>query len=107
MSTKDIELMAHLMRRAGFGATREELEAYVAKGYDATVEELVDPEGHGISHVDEDNFYRHHPASENPGGNPTNGQAQWMYRLINSPRPLEEKMTLFWHHGLRNGQLQD
>ena len=28
----DIALMAHLMRRAGFGATRDELEARVAKG---------------------------------------------------------------------------
>jgi uncharacterized protein (DUF1800 family) len=101
--SKDIELMAHLMRRAGFGADREELEAYAAKGYEATVEELVDPEGHGIPQVDEDNFYRHHPASENAGGNPTNGQAQWMYRLINSPRPLEEKMTLFWHHVFATG----
>ena len=64
---------------------------------------MVDPAGHGISHVDEDNFYRHHPASENAGGNPTNGQAQWMYRLINTPRPLEEKMTLFWHHVFATG----
>ena len=37
----DIALMAHLMRRAGFGAGRDELEARVAKGYDATVEELL------------------------------------------------------------------
>ena len=103
MSSKDIELMAHLLRRAGFGASRDELEAYAAKGYEATVEELVDPEGHGIPHVDADNFYRHHPASENPGGNPTNGQAQWMYRLINTPRPLEEKITLFWHHVFATG----
>jgi hypothetical protein len=40
----DIGLMAHLMRRAGFGAYRDELEARVAKGYDATVEELLHPE---------------------------------------------------------------
>ena len=40
----DIELMAHLMRRAGFGATREELEERVGVGYEATVEELLDPE---------------------------------------------------------------
>ena len=33
---EDIALMAHLMRRAGFGATRDELEARVAKGYEAT-----------------------------------------------------------------------
>ena len=36
MSNKeDLALMAHLMRRAGFGANRDELEALVAKGYDA------------------------------------------------------------------------
>ena len=40
----DIALMAHLMRRAGFGAGRDELEARVAEGYDATVEELLHPE---------------------------------------------------------------
>ena len=51
VSSKDIELMAHLMRRAGFGATRDELEAYVDKGYEAVVEEMVDPAGHGIPHV--------------------------------------------------------
>jgi hypothetical protein len=36
----DLELMAHLFRRAGFGARREELEAALAKGYEATGEEL-------------------------------------------------------------------
>ena len=41
MASEDIALMAHLMRRAGFGASREELEARAARGYEATVEELV------------------------------------------------------------------
>ncbi|GIT02243.1 MAG: hypothetical protein CM1200mP27_08680 [Chloroflexota bacterium] len=44
MSDQDIALMAHLMRRAGFGATRDELEARVANGYEATVEELLNTE---------------------------------------------------------------
>ena len=39
MADKEIALMAHLMRRAGFGATFEELEARAAKGYEATVDE--------------------------------------------------------------------
>ena len=34
MANKDIALMAHLMRRAGFGATYEELESRTAKGYE-------------------------------------------------------------------------
>ena len=43
MADSKLTLMAHLMRRAGFGAARDELDAYVSKGYEATVEELVHP----------------------------------------------------------------
>ena len=41
MADNKIAMMAHLMRRAGFGATRDELDACVAKGYEATVEETL------------------------------------------------------------------
>ena len=61
----DLALMAHLMRRAGFGAPREELEARVAKGYEATVEELLHPESQ--PEFDEDLMFRYHPAMEWPG----------------------------------------
>ena len=44
---EELAQMAHLMRRAGFGATREELEERVAKGYEATVEALVNPRRSG------------------------------------------------------------
>ena len=43
MGTQDVQLMAHLLRRAGFGATRQEIEQYVHKGYQETVEELLNP----------------------------------------------------------------
>ena len=43
MASSDVELMAHLMRRAGFGATYEELEEYAAKGYESVVDELLSP----------------------------------------------------------------
>ena len=43
MDGTDLKLMAHLLRRAGFGATRTELESYSAAGYEATVEELLHP----------------------------------------------------------------
>ena len=36
-------LVAHLLRRAGFWCDPYDLEAYVAKGYDAVVEELLHP----------------------------------------------------------------
>ena len=44
MSDTNLELMAHLMRRAGFAASRDELERRVAVGYEETVEELLHPE---------------------------------------------------------------
>ena len=40
----DIALIAHLMRRAGFGEQHAQLEERAAKGYDATVEELLHPQ---------------------------------------------------------------
>ena len=43
MASEDIALMGHLMRRAGFGASREELEARAAKVYETTVEQLLHP----------------------------------------------------------------
>src|SRR4029077_3347883 len=97
----DIALMAHLMRRAGFGAGRDELEARVAKGYEATVEELLHPEAQPA--VDEYTLMRYQPASLLPGGQPPMGNVNVMYHLVNTKRPLEEKMALFWHHVFATG----
>ena len=103
MANNDIDLMAHLMRRAGFGASRAELEARVAKGYEATVEELLEPEKHGIPQNDEDLLFRHAPGSVLPGGVPFQGQASYMWQMVNTTRPLQEKVTLFWHHLFATG----
>ena len=43
MISNDTSLMAHLLRRAGFGATRDELEKYLALGYESAVEVLLNP----------------------------------------------------------------
>ena len=42
MTDKNVQLLAHLVRRAGFGATREQLEVMADQGYEATVEKLLD-----------------------------------------------------------------
>jgi len=97
----DIALMAHLMRRAGFGAGRDELEARVAQGYEATVEELLNPETQPA--VDMYTLLRYQPASLLPGGQPPMGNVNFLYYLVNTKRPLEEKMALFWHHVFATG----
>ena len=95
MSNADVALTAHLMRRAGFGTTLTELDEYVKKGYENVVEDLVDIER--CPPVDEDVLDRYFGGSEGGYRN------TWMYRMINSPRPLEEKMALFWHHVFATG----
>ena len=101
MASEDIALMAHLMRRAGFGANREELERRVAKGYDATVDELVDADGEQADRLE---FLRYHPGFDRPITHPRHGKRFLAAHPDQHGRPLEEKMVLFWHHLFATGQ---
>ena len=100
-SREDISLMSHLMRRAGFGGARDEIESLCDQGYEETVEELLDPVRKPP--VDEYSLYRHHPVTEVPGGAAAPGQANWLYFMATTQRPLEEKIALFWHHVFATG----
>ena len=84
------------MRRAGFGASRSELDALVAKGYEAVVDDLVNPER--LPDVDEDILERYYGGEGYPIF-----AGIWFFRMLNSQRPLQEKMALFWHHVFATG----
>lgn len=90
----DIGLMGHLLRRAGFGASRAEVEAKAAQGYDVVVEQLLNPDTQ--PDLDEDLMMRYHPSYHHSAAIEMNVQ-KWLYRMVNNPRQLQEKMTLFWH----------
>ena len=100
-ATTDNALLAHLMRRAGFGANQDELERYAEIGYEATVDKLLNLESEPA--VDEYSLLRRHPITEVPGGASGPGQANWLYFMLNTKRPLQEKMALFWHHVFATG----
>ena len=91
---KDVSLMAHLMRRAGFGATRNELEGYLEDGYEATVDNLLDPGESG--HMPDDIIRRYHVDLSELRQLDGAG-AYWLYRMLTTSNPLEEKLALFWH----------
>ena len=94
MAQSDIKLIAHLMRRAGFGATREELEAYAAKGYEATVEDLLNPKD---AEWLGDDMVRRFDHEASGMINAPGSARSWVYRMITTNAPLVEKMALFWH----------
>lgn len=90
----DIALMAHLLRRAGFGAGRAEIEDKATQGYDVTVEQLLNPTSQPA--IEDDLMQRYNPAYHQAAAIETNVQ-EWIYRMVNTPRQLQEKMALFWH----------
>ena len=97
----DKALIAHLYRRAGFGTTSKLLEELSSKDYDDIVDDLVDIEK--INDLpDEDILSRYYPQLH-PTDNFGMDNTKWFYRMINSRKPLQEKMTLFWHHVFATG----
>ena len=101
MSSSDLAMIAHLMRRAGFGATREELEERLAVGYEETVEELLHPERQ--EPVDIYEFLRYYHLQWKPGTLGGIGQSSWVWRMVNTKAPLQEKVCLFWHQIFATG----
>ncbi|MCH2320501.1 MAG: DUF1800 domain-containing protein [SAR202 cluster bacterium] len=99
-NTEDIALISHLIRRGGFGAPRTEINEHAERGYDATVEWLLDPDSE--PEVDTASLYRYHPDAERPF-RLANGM-EWLYRMVTTQRPLEEKMALFWHQVFATGE---
>jgi hypothetical protein len=96
----DIDLLGHLYRRAGFGATREQLESYAERSYEDTVEALLNPDPKMDIQDDVLERYIH-------GEGPPIFIAGWLYRMINSEAQLQEKMTLFWHHVFATGLVKN
>lgn len=94
MQNNDTALMAHLLRRAGFGASRNELEEYIAMGYDGAVEALLNPSDPG--NMPDDLIRRYH-VEQSELRDLAGSAAYWMYRMISTSCPMEEKIALFWH----------
>jgi uncharacterized protein (DUF1800 family) len=91
MNDWSIEDAAHLMRRAGFGGFQESIEALHAVGKDAAIEYLLNYEN--VDDPAAAASYQLVPDLSNAG----NAIGWLLYRMIATTRPLQEKLTWFWH----------
>jgi uncharacterized protein (DUF1800 family) len=105
----------HLYRRAGFGASQEEVEAYTSSSfasYSASVARLLN-----YSEIpdDVDSFigrpgYVGVTARSGSGFQPANNildaRQRWLFRMVHTKRPLQEKMALFWHNHFATAYLK-
>jgi len=85
---------AHLLRRAGFGGTAGDIDDAVARGPADTLAWVLadpgpaDPLADGVARV----------LAGRLDTEPLRGmQTRWLDRMLRAPRPLVERLTLFWH----------
>ena len=97
----------HLLRRAGFGARPDELTTYRAMSTAQAVEALVNYD----RVPDEVDAFIGKAGYVNtttrgqflPQSNIVDARQRWLFRMVHSDRPLQEKMTLFWHNHFATG----
>jgi len=97
----------HLLRRAGFGARPDELDTYGQMSISQAVDALVNFER---VTTDVDSFIGH-PGYVNvttrgqfaPQSTIVDSRQRWLFRMVHTDRPLQEKMALFWHNHFATG----
>jgi uncharacterized protein (DUF1800 family) len=98
----DLRKVGHLFRRAGFGATWDELQAGLKDGPDKTVQRLLAGDSAGQEQLDR----QMEPLAQSigRGNNGAQARAWWLYRMLYTQQPLREKLTLFWHNHFATSQ---
>ena len=87
-------LIAHLIRRTGFGATQKELDHLENLNYDEIVDNILNP---GPSnHLPEEYIRRFHTEVHEQRVGPWAAK-EWLYRMVTTETPIVEKIALFWH----------
>ena len=91
----DAEKVAHLYRRAAFGASWQTVQQAVASAPSSVIPRLLaGGEGQREFEAEYDQLRDEVIRS----GNSRQFQTLWIYRMLYSPHPLQERMTLFWHN---------
>jgi uncharacterized protein (DUF1800 family) len=96
----DLPSVAHLHRRAGFAAPWAILARDRLDGVAAAVDRLIEGEPSSGDGQTADEFAAFLDAMGDRLGTsaaPSRLRGIWLYRMIHTPRPLLERMTLFWH----------
>lgn len=92
----------HILRRAGFGAGAADIDTFSRMSPSAAVSHLVDYEGRPDD-VDARIGRPDHTQVTSrdqflPDTNIDDARQRWLFRMIHTRRPLQEKMALFWHN---------
>ena len=94
----------HLLRRAAFGAVEEDVVRFADMPYVSAVERLLaydridDDVDSKISQPGYVGVTARAAGGFQPRTNIDDARQRWLFRMVHSQRPLQEKMTVFWHN---------
>src|SRR6266446_3907107 len=95
-------LLDHLFRRAGFGASAADLQAVAGMSYSAAVDYFVDfdkqPDDVDSKIGLPDAVAITTRGQFSPNTVIDDARQRWLFRMVHTKRPLQEKMALFWHN---------
>jgi len=102
----NLRRVVHLHRRAGFGASAEELERDLAEGYEPSLTRfLAGKRTFGVpeSFVTTSQLLVDGAIAANDAARLA---AWWLWRMLVSPDPLGERLALCWHNHFATSQLK-
>jgi uncharacterized protein (DUF1800 family) len=92
----------HLLRRAGFGASQEDLKSLDGMSTSGVLQYLLDYEEQpdDVDSKIGDSAYASiaRGTGFSPNLNIEHARQRWLFRMLHTRRPLQEKMALFWHN---------
>lgn len=91
---------AHLLRRAGFGGSPEEIEDLAARDRDDAVDHLINYSAINNQPMEDvlAASFNFSDTTDNRRFNQGELRRWWLTRMVYTRRQFEEKMTLFWHN---------
>jgi uncharacterized protein (DUF1800 family) len=109
--TYTFEDAAHLLRRAGFGGTPEEIEKLRALGPELAVEQLLtwnsqdgtDPNPNDINAAFDGFIKEGVQLAQALARSSATVQLWWVHKMLTTTQPMKEKLTLFWHGHFASG----
>ena len=97
-------MLEHILRRMGFGASPADLAFWSGMEPSAAIDRLLNYESEpaGIDARIGDPAYVGTTTAQgrafSPNTSINDARQRWLFRMVHSPRPLEERMALFWHN---------
>jgi hypothetical protein len=100
----NLRRVVHLHRRAGFGANWDELQRDLADGPEVSIARLL--AGKSRTQSVPEGFERTSSLLADTASEPERLKAWWVYRMLYSPDPLGERLTLMWHNHFATSALK-